>query len=73
MHSTYKAKKTYYLEARDGSIHSMKFDALSVPSLKQDLIGGRTVTNGLDFQVILDKNPHVCGIYPRVNEKSVWD
>ncbi len=53
MHSTHKGKKTYYLEARDESIHSMEFDALIVPSLKQDLIGGRAVTNGLDFQVIL--------------------
>ena len=33
MHSTHKGKKTYYLEARDGSIHSMEFDALIVPSL----------------------------------------
>ena len=40
-----------------------------MPSLKQDLIGGRAVTNGLDFQVILDKNPHDCGIYPRINGK----
>ena len=47
----------------------MEFDALIVPSLKQDLIGGRAVTNGLDFQVILDKNPYVCGIYPRINGK----
>ena len=32
MHSTHKGKKAYYLEARDGSIHSMEFDALIVPS-----------------------------------------
>ena len=69
MHSTHKGKKTYYLEARDGSIHSMEFDALIVPSLKQDLIGGRAVANGLDFQVILDKTPLVCGIYPRLNRE----
>jgi hypothetical protein len=69
MHSTHKGKKTYYLEARDGSIHSMEFDALIAPSLKQDLVGGRAVTNCLDFQVILDKNPHFCGIYPRFNGK----
>jgi len=27
------------------------------------------IANRLDFQVTLDKNPHICGIYPRFNEK----
>jgi hypothetical protein len=67
MLSTHKCRKTYYVESWDGNIHAIKVDALIVPSLKQDLIGGRAVTNGLDFQVILDKNPHVCGMYPRLN------
>ena len=42
---------------------------MKIPHLKQDLIGGRAVTNGMDFQVILDKDPNVCGIYPRVDGK----
>ena len=29
---------------------------LGTMQLKQDLIGGRAVTNGMDFQVILDKD-----------------
>ncbi len=66
MWSTHKCKKTYYAEARDGSIHAIAFDLLIVPSLKLDLIGGRGVTNGLDSRVILDKNSMICGIYPRI-------
>ena len=66
MMSTYKCRKTYYAEARDGNIHSFEVEALIVP-VKQDLIGGRAVTNGLTFQVILDEDPNICVIYPRVN------
>jgi hypothetical protein len=69
MSSSHKCKKTYYVASRSGNIIALEFDALIVPHLKQDLIGGRAVTNGMDFQVILDKDPHVCGIYPRVDGK----
>ncbi len=34
---------------------SLEFDAITITHLKQDLIGGRAVTNGMDFQVIVDK------------------
>ena len=54
--SAHKQKKTYYAEARDGNIYSFEVDALIVP-VKQDLIGGRAVTNALKFQVILDEDP----------------
>ena len=47
-----------------------KVNALIVPSLQQDLIGG---TNNLDFQVILDQDPNVAGIYPRINGKPYGD
>jgi hypothetical protein len=66
--STHKCKKTYYAEARDGSIHSFKVNAL-IARVKQDLIGSRAFTNGLKFQVILDQDPNICGIYPRINDK----
>jgi hypothetical protein len=51
-----------------GNIHSFEVDALIAP-VKQDLIGGRAITNGLKFQVILDQDPNICGIYPRTNGK----
>ena len=69
MSSSHKCKKTCYVESRSGNIIALEFDALIVPHLKQDLTGGRAVTNGMDFQVILDKGPNVCGIYPFVNGK----
>ena len=64
MSSTDKCRKTYYDESRDGNIHAIKVNALTVPSLQQDLIGG---TNNLDFQIILDQDPNVAGSYPRIN------
>ena len=67
MSSTHKCRKTYYVESRDGNIHAIEVDALIVPSLKQDLIGGRALTNNLNFQIILDQDPNVAGIYPRFN------
>ena len=36
--------------------------------MKQDLIGGRAVTNALKFQVILDEDPNICGIYQRTGQ-----
>ena len=73
MASTHKCRKTYYLESRDGNIHALEalldFDALIVPSLTQELIGGRAITNDLEFQLILDKDPNIAGIYPRFNGK----
>ena len=69
MLSTHKCRKTYYVESRDGNIHAIEVDALIVPSLKQDLIGGRALTNNLDFQIILDQDLNVVGIYPRFNGK----
>ena len=41
-----------------------------MPSLQQDLIGG---TNILDFQIILDQDPNVAGIYPLINGKPYGD
>ena len=64
MHSKLKCYKTFYCEARDGNIQAVESDALTVSSVKQDLIGERAISNGLNFQVILDKDLNVCGIYP---------
>ena len=72
MMSTHKCKKTYYAEARDGNIHCFEVDALIAP-VKQDLIGGRAITNGLKFQVILDQDPNVAGIHPLINGKPNSD
>ena len=73
MESTHKCRKTHYVKSRDGNIHAIKSDALIVPSLKQDPIEGRSVTNGLDSQVFLEKNTDICGIYPRNNSKLYSD
>ena len=73
MESTHKCRKTNYVKSRDGNIHAIKSDALIVPSLKQDPIQGRSVTKGLDPQVILEKNTDICGIYPRNNSKLYGD
>jgi hypothetical protein len=67
MSSTHKCRKTYYVESLDGNIHAIEVDAIIVPSLKQDLIGGRALTNNLNFQIIFDQDPNVAGIYPRFN------
>jgi hypothetical protein len=47
----------------------LELDALIVPFLTQDLIIGRAITNDLEFQVSLDKDPNIAGIYPRFNGK----
>ena len=70
MSSMHKGRKTCYDESRDGNIHAIKVNALIVPSLQQDLIGG---TNNLDFQVILDQDPNVAEIHPLINGKPYGD
>ena len=70
MSSMHKGRKTCYDESRDGNIHAIKVNALIVPSLQQDLIGG---TNNLDFQIILDQDPNVARIYPLINGKPYGD
>ena len=67
MHSMLKCNKIFYFNPRDGNIHVVESDALIVSSLKQDLIGESAASNGLNFQVILDKDLNVCGIYPCFN------
>ena len=69
MHSKLKCYKTFYFNPRDGNIQAVESDALTVSSVKQDLIGERAISNGLNFQVILDKDLNVCGIYPCLNGK----
>ena len=66
-HTTLKCNKTFYFNPRDGNIHVVESDALIVSSLKQDLIGESASSNGLNFQVILDKGLNICGIYPCFN------
>jgi hypothetical protein len=39
-----------------------------IAPVKQDLIGGQAVTNALKFQVILDEDPNICGIYQRTGQ-----
>ena len=67
MASTHRCRKTYYVESRDGNIHAIEIDALIAPSLKRDFIGGRAISNYLDFQVILDRDPNISGIHPCIN------
>jgi hypothetical protein len=73
MSSTPKGRKTCYDESRDGNIHAINVNALIVrlvPLTQQDLIGG---TNNLDFQIILDQDPNVAGIYPLINSQPYGD
>ncbi len=58
MLSTHKCKMTHIAEAHGGNIHSFEVDTLIAP-VEQDLIGGRAITNGLKFQVILDPDPNI--------------
>ena len=73
MASTHKCRKTHYVKSRDGNIRAIESDALNVPLLKQDLNEGRTDTNGLNSQVILDKNTDIRRIYPRIDSKLYGD
>ena len=47
MHSKLKCYKTFYFNPRDGNIQAVESDALTVSSVKQDLIGERAVTKAL--------------------------
>ena len=73
MASTHKCRKTHYVKSRDDNICAIESDALNVPLLKQDLNEGRTDTNGLNSQVILDKNTDIRRIYPRIDSKLYGD
>ncbi len=44
MSSSHKGRMTCCDESRDGNIHAIKVSALIVPSLQQDLFGGRTTS-----------------------------
>ena len=41
----------------------MHFEAYFVPRLKHDLIGGRAIPNELGFQILLDADDDVSGIF----------
>ena len=56
--------KTYYVYDRTGAIQSVKTKALNVRELKQDLLGGKAMTN-TSYRVILDSDEDITGIYPK--------
>ncbi len=60
-------QQVIYFNPLDGNIHVVDPDALIVSSLKQDLIRERAILNGINFQLILNTDLNVCGIYPCFN------
>ena len=70
MQSTHIGNKTYYVYDRTGSIRPITTRALYVKELKQDLLGGRAMTNA-NYRIILDKSNDVAGVYPVGNDGSI--
>jgi hypothetical protein len=70
--STLKAShvgnKTYHVLDVTGTVRSITTRAFYSKDLQRDLLGGRALIDS-DFRVILDKNPHICGVYPVIDEE----
>ena len=49
-----------------GSVRPITTRAFYVKELKQDLLGERALIDA-DYQVILDEDPAICGVYPVVD------
>ena len=67
MKSTHVGIKTYYIYDRTGTIRPVKTKALYVRELKQDLLGGKAMTN-TNYRVILDSDKDIAGIYPKAKD-----
>ena len=61
MKSSHIGIKTYYVYDRTGSIRPVKTRALYVRELKQDLLGGKALTN-TNYRIILDSDEGIAGV-----------
>ena len=64
MKSSHIGIKTYYVYDRTGSIRPVKTKALYVRELKQDLLGGKALTN-TNHRIVLDSDDEIAGVYPK--------
>ncbi len=48
----------------------MRTKALYVRELKQDLLGGKAMTN-TNYRVILDSDEGIAGVYPKADDGSI--
>ena len=70
MTSTHTGIKTYYVYDRTGTIRPIRTRALVVPDLKQDLLGGKALTNA-NHRIILDDEEEIAGVYPKAADGSI--
>jgi hypothetical protein len=70
MTSTHVGIKTYYVYDRTGSIRPIRTRALVVPDVKQDLLGGKALTNR-NHRIILDDEEDIAGVYPKAADGSI--
>jgi hypothetical protein len=70
MKSSHIGIKTYYVYDRTGSIRPVKTRALYVRELKQDLLGGKALTN-TNYRIILDSDEGIAGVYPKADDGSI--
>ena len=72
MKSSHIGIKTYYVYDRTGSIQPVKTKALYVRELKQDLLGGKALTN-TNYRIVLDSDDEIAcrGVYPKADDGSI--
>ena len=70
MKSSHIGIKTYYVYDRTGSIRPVKTKALYVRELKQDLLGGKALTN-TNYRIVLDSDEEIAGVYPKADDGSI--
>ena len=64
-HSGYKS---YFIKDVTGAIHKCTTEAFFVPDLQHDLLGGRALVTA-NYQLILDKDPKISGLFSVTNGK----
>ena len=70
MQSTHVGNKTYYAYDRTGTIRPITTRALYVKELKQDLLGGTSLTKA-NYRVVLDSDDEVAGVYLKAKDGSI--
>ena len=62
MKATFECTKTYYVRDRTGTIQKLELPALIVPEIQKPLIGCKNLTK-MGYQIVLDEDPYITGIY----------
>ena len=70
MKSSHIGIKTYYIYDRTGTIRPVRTKALFVRELKQDLLGGKAMTE-TNYRVILDSDEGIAGVHPKADVGSI--